>query len=160
MVKVAELFCCIKEQWYISDIVILPWIDSPPPLSFLDNLEQIKSLTFSSALLCCGFPGAGNGFQKVCIPEQEKSFAEVKQTLHGMLMLLTPLFFFCPHRLPPCVHPHSFIWVTPPGPYAGFPELALFFSKLCRSGLLRKGQGDVCQSIWVTVPACAVWWVR
>ena len=41
-------------------------------LGLLDNLEQIKSLPFSSAFLYCGFPGAGRDFQKLCVPGLEK----------------------------------------------------------------------------------------
>ena len=100
-------------------------------LAFLDNLEQVKTLPFPSALLCCGFPGAGRDFQKLCVPGLEKQLGRIEQNLHWMLVPLAPVFFSsCSHRLPSCLDPCLIISLKDPGLNTGFQSLRCF-SGIC-----------------------------
>ena len=106
-------------------------------LGFLDNLEQIKSLPFSSAFLYCGFPGAGRDFSKaMCSRTREitwrnwaKSSLDIGAACSGFLFFLFSQTSFLLWPLPGHL-------TQEPWPEHRLPQLSVLFWNLCCGGLL------------------------
>lgn len=124
-------------------------------LSFVDNLEQIKSLIFFAPLW--GFPGAGKDFRKVCIPNGWNNLAKLGKISMEcwcsslQFSSLSIIIDFLP-ALTLTALPEA--W--PPGLYISFQNLYCF-SGVC-AVVVCFGRVEVTQArvVWVTVPVCQI----